>query len=85
MPGRAIRNTFSDALARGECPNINCDDCLKTCSRDYCILEALENSRLGKIDQGLVFSGQNVYKIKEILSVKQIIENLGEAFTGRAK
>lgn len=85
LPGRAIRNVFSEALARGECPDINCDDCLKACSREYCILEALENSRLGKIDQGIVFSGQNVFKIKEILSVKQILESLGEAFAGKAK
>ncbi len=85
LPGRAIRNVFSEALARGESPDINCDDCLKACSREFCILEALENSRLGRIDQGLVFSGQNVFKIKEILPVKQILENLGEAFNGRAK
>ncbi len=83
MPGRAIRNNFSESLARGESPDINCDDCLKVCSRQYCILAALENSRLGKIDQGLVFSGQNVFKIKEILSVKNIFQNLTQAFKGR--
>ncbi|MFO7952743.1 MAG: nitronate monooxygenase [Bacillota bacterium] len=83
MPGRAIRNNFSEALARGESPEIDCDDCLKVCSREYCILAALENSRLGKIDQGLVFSGQNVFKIKEILSVKNIFQNLTGAFKGR--
>ncbi len=80
LPGRAIRNVFSDALARGESPEISCDDCLKICSREYCILEALENSRLGNIDHGVIFSGQNVFKIKEILTVKQIFENLKGAF-----
>lgn len=84
LPGRAIRNVFSEALARGESPDINCDDCLKTCSREYCILEALENSRLGRLDRGLVFSGKNVFKIKEILSVKKIFENLTQAFSGRS-
>ncbi len=81
LPGRAIRNVFSEALARGESPDINCDDCLKMCSREYCILEALENSRLGDIDRGLVFSGQNVFKIKEILSVKEIFKSLTGAFS----
>jgi len=81
LPGRAIRNTFSDAISRGESPDIsNCDDCLKSCSRQYCILEALENSRLGNIDKGIVFSGQNVYKMKEILSVEDIFNNLKGAF-----
>jgi nitronate monooxygenase len=83
LPGRAIRNVFSEALARGDSPKIDCDDCLKVCSREFCILEALENSRLGMLDRGLVFSGQNVFKIKEILSVKKIFENLAQAFTGR--
>ncbi len=83
MPGRAIKNIFSEAIGRGESPEIDCDDCLKVCSREYCILAALENSRLGKIDQGLVFSGQNVFKIKEILSVKNIFQNLTRAFKGR--
>ncbi len=80
LPGRAIRNVFSEALNRGECPDTNCNDCLKACSQEYCILEALENSRLGNIDQGVVFSGQNVFKIKEILPVKTIIDDLSRAF-----
>ncbi len=84
LPGRAIRNVFSEALARGESPDISCDDCLKVCSREYCILEALENSRLGHIDQGVVFSGQNVFKIKEILSVKEIFKSLTGAFSIKA-
>jgi len=80
LPGRAIRNAFSEALSRGESPDITCDDCLKACSKEYCILEALENSRLGNLDRGPVFSGQNVYKIKEILPVKNIFESLTRAF-----
>ncbi len=80
LPGRAIRNTFSDALSRGESPEIKCFNCLKSCSQKYCILEALENSRLGNIEKGVVFSGQNVYKIKEILSVKDIFHSLKGAF-----
>lgn len=82
LPGRAIRNAFSEALARGEKPASKCcDNCLKQCSREFCIVEALENSRLGKIEQGLVFSGKNVFKIKEILPVKSIFKNLTRAFT----
>ena len=82
LPGRAIKNSFTEALERGERSKIDCDSCLKECSRDYCILEALENSRLGEIDKGIIFSGQNVYRIKSILSVKQIIDMLSPAFKG---
>jgi len=80
LPGRAIRNKFSEAISRGEFPDTTCHNCLKACSQEYCILEALENSRLGYIDSGVVFSGQNVFKIKEILPVKTIIDDLSRAF-----
>lgn len=84
LPGRAIRNKFSEALAAGESTLTNCRNCLKACTRDFCILDALENSRRGLIDKGLVFSGQNVFKMTEILSVKKIFENLSKAFITRA-
>lgn len=84
LPGRAIRNKFSEALAAGESTLTSCRNCLKACTKDFCILDALENSRRGLIDKGLVFSGQNVFKMKEILSVKKIFENLSKAFITRA-
>ncbi len=84
LPGRAIRNKFSEALTLSRESIKNCSQCLKSCSHDFCILKALENSRKGLIDQGLVFSGQNVFKIKEILPVKKIFENLARAFQVRS-
>lgn len=81
MPGRAIRNVLSEKLARGEAPKPKeCQKCLKVCSKEYCIIKALDNSRLGKVDEGIVFSGQNVFKIKEILSVQKIFEKLIREF-----
>ncbi|MDA8096755.1 MAG: nitronate monooxygenase [Clostridia bacterium] len=77
MPGRAIRNPFSERIAGDEAPKpVECRKCLKVCSKEYCIIQALDNSRLGKIDEGVVFSGKNVFKIKEILPVRKIFEKL---------
>lgn len=77
MPGRALRNPFVDKLMDGCQPEPEkCQKCLKDCSKKYCIIKALENSRLGKVDEGLVFCGQNVYKIKDILSVRDIFSNI---------
>ncbi len=81
LPGRALKNPFSEAISQGKTPSFDCDDCLKQCTRDYCILKALENSTSGNVDEGIIFSGINVYKIKDILSVKKIFENLSRAFT----
>lgn len=77
MPGRALRNTFVDKLMDGSQPNPEkCRNCLKVCSKKYCIMDALENSRIGRIDDGLVFCGQNVFKIKDILPVQEIFNRL---------
>ncbi len=78
MPGRAIRNRFLDKLAAGEkVYDGKCrEGCLKSCSRKYCIIDRLLMSRDGDAEEGLVFSGENVWRIKDIPSVKELIGRL---------
>ena len=77
LPGRAINNKLAQQMDQGEYPRIKeCGRCLKDCSKAYCIMKALTNARDGNVDEGVVFSGQYVYKIKEILPVKVIFERL---------
>ncbi|MCL2766736.1 MAG: nitronate monooxygenase [Peptococcaceae bacterium] len=77
MPGRALRNSFSDKIIQHQAPDPEfCDGCLKHCSKEYCIMQALENSRIGKVNEGVVFTGQNVYQIKDVLPVQEIFDNL---------
>lgn len=79
MPGRALRNPFVNKILDKTVPHPEeCDGCLKECSREYCIIKALENSRTGLVDEGVVFTGKNVYKIKEILPVQKIFDNLAK-------
>jgi len=69
FPGRAIKNTFLEKLndSPEEVRPTCCDNCLKHCSKEFCIIKALENARLGDIENGLVFSGKYFYKIKSNL------------------
>ncbi|MFZ5898686.1 MAG: NAD(P)H-dependent flavin oxidoreductase [Bacillota bacterium] len=77
MPGRALRNAFVEKIMRDEAPKPReCEKCLKVCSKDYCIIRALDNSQKGNVDEGVVFCGQNVHRIKEILPVKAIFAKL---------
>jgi NAD(P)H-dependent flavin oxidoreductase YrpB (nitropropane dioxygenase family) len=77
LPGRAIRNKFSDMLAQNiEPPKSECTKCLKQCSHVYCIKKALLEARNSHIENGLVFAGKNVFKIKDILPVQQIFQNI---------
>jgi len=77
LPGRALRNRYTDRLFSGEdLKPVTCDGCLKKCGRNFCIVKALENAQAGNIDEGIVFSGENVHRIKDILPVKTIFRNL---------
>jgi NAD(P)H-dependent flavin oxidoreductase YrpB (nitropropane dioxygenase family) len=77
LPGRAIRNAFTDRI--GEDISLvpqNCLGCLKDCARSFCILDALRKAQEGDLYNGLIFSGEFIEKIREILPVKEIIRNL---------
>lgn len=77
MPGQAIKNVFTDLIARGDAPEPEgCDACLRECSQDYCILKALENAKNGLVDEGIIFAGRNVAKIKSILPVETIFKQI---------
>jgi len=76
MPGRAINTPFMQALKAGK--NVSARKCefvcLKKCDHHYCISERLNMAREGNVEEGLVFSGENTYKMKDILSVAEIFE-----------
>ncbi len=80
MPGRAIQNHFLKELAVKGKLKINCPyRCLTACKVDkanFCIALALVNSYFGDVDHGLIFCGQNAYRIKEIVSVKNLMQEL---------
>ena len=76
LPGRAIRTPFVKQMESGE--EVKAKDCkykcLKKCDHYYCISERLTKAKNGNIDEGLVFSGENVYKMKEILTVREVFD-----------
>lgn len=77
LPGRALRNEFSEKIALGEIkPPSKCNKCLKHCQGNFCIMTALQNAQQGYLKDGLVFSGEFIEKIKKIMPVKEIIRTL---------
>lgn len=83
LPGRALRTPFVKRMEAGkEIKAKNCKyKCLKKCDHIYCISDRLTMARDGNVDEGLVFSGENVYKMKDILSVKEVFD----IFTSQAE
>lgn len=77
LPGRAIRNVLVKNIEAGQITKPEkCMGCLKKCSHDYCIIQALLNASSGLVDKGIIFSGQNVYKMKDILPVATIFDSI---------
>jgi NAD(P)H-dependent flavin oxidoreductase YrpB (nitropropane dioxygenase family) len=79
MPGRALKTPFVEKLIHKTAPRpVGCDFCLKKCSLEYCIIQALINSQRGDIDHGIVFSGEYVWKLKDrtIKPAAKIIEEI---------
>jgi nitronate monooxygenase len=72
LPGNALRTPFLDRVDNNEIVVETCDGCLKRCSHRFCIVKALSRAREGDLDHGLVFAGEHVYKIKDVLTVKEI-------------
>ena len=85
LPGRAINSAFLEKVGRGEKTPISCPwKCLTTCdykTAPYCIGIALINSKRGKIQQGYAFCGANAYRVKEIISVKELFETLEKEYS----
>ncbi|HHW03051.1 MAG TPA: nitronate monooxygenase [Thermoanaerobacterales bacterium] len=80
MIGRAIRNEFLDEVKAGFKKPIRClCNCLKPCNPQkapYCIADALINAQRGNLKNGFAFAGANVFKIKKMVSVKELMEEL---------
>lgn len=78
LPGQGLRNHFFNMIESGNHVRINqCMNCLKRCSHSFCIMDSLVNAcRTGDFSKALVFSGEQVYRIKEILPVSTIFKNL---------
>ena len=79
LPGRVIKNKFSDMVSKGKEEVHKCFNCLKGCNpktTQYCISKALINSVNGNTEEGIIFSGSNGYKIDKIKSVKELINEL---------
>ncbi|AZO96385.1 nitronate monooxygenase family protein [Halocella sp. SP3-1] len=89
LPGRAIKNSFIESAEKGMNHPFNCPyHCIKTCKGNnslYCIAKVLLNAKKGNINSGFVFAGQNAYRVKEIVSVQELIGSLINEYSKAAE
>lgn len=83
-PARGIQTNLLDLVERRAGPKIKCiSNCVSPCQRGkearevgYCIADRLYDAYSGKKEFGLFFSGANGYRLKEIISVKELMDKL---------
>lgn len=75
LPANAIRTPYVEKILKGEteAPKV-CIQCLKKCTYKFCVNEGLVKGHDGNLEEGIFFSGKDVWKIDKILSVKEIFE-----------
>lgn len=88
MPGRALKNTFIESMLKGDKKPFKCIfHCVSTCEQEktpYCIAAALINAMKGNLERGFAFCGSNVYRVNEILSVHELLNELERQYTEAA-
>lgn len=83
LQGNALATVFTEKVENGTAEIPNCINCLKKCSRRFCIVQALIEAREGNLEKGLVFAGEHVHRINEILSVKDIFSRFFEGLENK--
>lgn len=79
LPGKVLNNNFVKNIKNNKLSVDKCYHCLKKCNPKtavFCITEALIKAVKGDTENGLIFIGDNGYKVNAINSVKQVFEDI---------
>ncbi|MEG0378151.1 MAG: nitronate monooxygenase, partial [Eubacterium sp.] len=83
FPGRALKTKLIKRIESGRIVPEFCLNCLTPCraaDTPYCITQALISAVEGNAESGLFFCGAGVWKIRDITTVKAIMDEcVGEA------
>jgi len=83
-PARGIKSKLHANIEAGTAPKVACiSNCVAPCNRGveakvvgYCIADRLSDAYDGIKESGLFFTGANGYRLKEIITVKELMEKL---------
>ncbi len=81
LPANAIVSPYVNKVleAATEKPT-SCHGCLKKCTRTFCVNERLVMGHEGDHEEGIFFAGKDVWKINEILTVKEVMDRFRTVF-----
>ncbi len=84
LPARGVLTALQKNIENGTAPKVVCiSNCVAPCHRGveakavgYCIADRLSDAYNGDTENGLFFTGSNGYRVKELCSVKELIDKL---------
>ena len=84
LPARGVLTNLQKTIKEGTAPKVACvSNCVAPCNRGeeakavgYCIADRLSDAYMGIKESGLFFTGSNGYRIKKLISVKNLMEQL---------
>lgn len=81
MPGRAMNNNLIKNIGKSklDLKTHKCNKCIAVCNPKeipYCISKSLIEAVTGNVEDGLMFCGENAYRLKEIVSVKEVFKQI---------
>ncbi len=84
LPARGVMTNLQKSIQEGTAPKVACiSNCVGPCNRGeeakavgYCIADRLSAAYEGDIETGLFFTGANGYKVKKLITVKELMEKL---------
>lgn len=84
LPARGVRTNLQRTIEAGTAPVVRCvSNCLSPCGHGkgamavgYCIADRLADAMHGKEESGLFFTGSNGAKLRDLISVRDLIEEL---------
>ncbi|MCD4758217.1 MAG: nitronate monooxygenase [Arcobacteraceae bacterium] len=84
LPARGVITNLQKTIENGTAPKVACiSNCVAPCNRGeeakavgYCIADRLSAAYMGDTETGLFFTGTNGYKVKKLITVKELMEKL---------
>ncbi len=84
LPARGVRTNLQTSIENNTAPKVACiSNCVAPCHRGeeakvvgYCIADRLSAAYMGDKETGLFFTGSNGYRLKKLISVKELIDKL---------